>query len=378
MQQRLVEQIISVLVVVCISACISMQAQASQLSTNEWRQLQQNNFQAKSIHHFTETELSQLFKFGTPRIGQSTSIVALQANNESEQTYITAKLLNKLGTEMSPLANSIRAIGVADAELSAKNSRVNANLMQWVNSLRLSEASIRIPNIDHPQQTIEVVNIRRLANSTLRHWRIKQHLHAYQTATAYSPELDSWIFSEDKLARQALVLWIKSIDQSEVDVLTNKLLTLLAEQPELVIQSMDPSIWMAAAIRSKNIHLYEAMWLMPIGEFSYQLVQAIPNHLPVEQAIQQLQKAASVSQLQSQAMLLLAKHYLNHIDAQLFLFEALKQDDMFWPVFMALKQSGSEEIWKEVGVQVESLSRTLSPKLQKALRREIQQQGVGL
>lgn len=331
---------------IAATALLSFQSFAESLTHQQWQTLQRSSAETKGFLNRNEKEFRDLFRNGDLE-------KFLQQRSANEEIYLRGRLLRELGKALNPL----------------KGEHLEDKIIvEWVKQQKLSQESIKIPNQDHPQHQIVAVNIQGIANSTYRWWEIKQHISIFESETVYSPNLQRWLTTQDKVQEQALELWIKSLNQKQISVAVKAMLannTTDISKPILV----------AFARQSQNPELFNLIWHMPVDELSYQLVQSIPQYLPANEAISQLMVVSQHQKLQSQAMLVLANHYLNANSVQNFLTQSLAQKEQFWSAMMALKQNASAEFWEALVNRQEDIASKLSSQQQQALNRVVQSQG---
>lgn len=347
--RRVLWQSFKVVIGISALALASFQSVAELITEEQWQVLETGNQSGTEISAFNTLELRELFLKGKVD-------ALMEGKGRSERTYLTAQLLRKVAKETNPLVS----VSVAERKI-----------LSWVNQQKLSQAKLSIPNADHPQHGIQVVNVKNLAEATYRWWEIKKLKSVFEAETVYSPNLQTWLQSNDQKQIAALELWIKSLSVNQAQVVA----------ANLVLQAdgeVSRSVLTGVAKQSREMRLFQKVWEMPGDEYSHQLLQSVPDVFSSEEAIYQLKLASENQDLHSQAILSLTKHYIRHQSVQDFLLESLSSQQHFWTVVMALKQYAPKDLWEQLSTG-ESVNRAgLTSAQQRTLNRLIQSKGDAL
>ena len=94
--------------------------------------------------------------------------------------------------------------------------------------------------------------------------------------------------------------------------------------------------------------LIERLWQLPNDQYSYQVLQLLPERLDSEQAIKQIIKASENSALTSQALVLLAKHYSEHEAAQNYLLAQLIDEQNKWHAASAMTYVNNDQFQQRI------------------------------
>ena len=264
--------------------------------------------------------------------------------------------LNPLVIGMSDLKIQIANLSSIEEQLLAKSQLLTLLSLQlpteeqraWVLEQYHSIDNLTIANPDHPKQLIEIINIARQARNTELEWKI----------------INEGIIIQNNLSVQNWhwPLFVKAPTEIEYRALAKKILvvdelTISWLQQQLIEQALTKASNRLLAIlikRRSNPLLLHQLWQNPSDEYSYQVLQHIPSLLSLEKAIEQLTLACENDKLESQALLLLVKHFQHHDKAQSFLLKKLQQPKSAWYAAAALSQASNSKLQDKMAALAQS------------------------
>ncbi len=257
-------------------------------------------------------------------------------------THLEQKLQSLPTAEQTIMARA-KAI-----KLMAETDPSNEQLA-WMKTQVLSEKSLSIANIDHPQQFITIANIAQQAKSTQKIWQIKSQSKAMEQQWQAHNWLWSDFFTTSTTAEKAnkkqqyaslslalqqttnsTALWLTEqiLLEENLTKASNQLLALLINRQVLSHNNIT---------QSENIErLSTQLWLRAADEFSYQQLQKTSKTLPKESAIAQLILANNNPELSSQAIIQLVKNHQGNEQVQSYLIKQLHNKEKQWHVAAAM------------------------------------------
>lgn len=217
-----------------------------------------------------------------------------------------------------------------------------AEQKSWVEKLTQSDDVLHIENPDHPNQLIEVVNIARQAKNTKMQWQINNQAVAMKEQWLNQDwQWQSFIERASQLDYLTLGKALKNIDINTI----NWLQTELKQQD---IDNISPQLIALLIDRKMDTSLIEHLWQLPNDQYSYQVLQLLPERLASEQAIAQIIKASENSALTSQALVLLAKHYSDQEITQNYLLEQLIDEQNKWHAASAITYVQNDQFQQRI------------------------------
>jgi len=212
----------------------------------------------------------------------------------------------------------------------------------WVEQLTQSKNILQIENPDHPSQLIEVVNTARQAENTKMQWQINDKADAFSTQWLNQDwQWQPFINNASHVNYLALGKALANADLATVNWL----------QAELKFQTInDISPQLIALLSNKKVdtQLLESLWQMPSDQYSFQVLQMLPDKVEQEQAITLIIKASNNSALTSQALILLAKNYADEESVQDYLFEQLANDKNKWHAASAIAYIKNDQFQQRI------------------------------
>lgn len=207
----------------------------------------------------------------------------------------------------------------------------------WLNSQLLSDDVLYIPNPDHPEQQLEVVNIAKQAKAVLAIWQYQEKAKTITEALAsYRWQWPDFMAEQGKGKYAALSLALNDADKASLLWLQNELINSAS-----FTQADNQLLVMLASLHASKA-LVAQVWKNEADQYSYQLLQGIEQLFAKEEAIKQLYLASHNSQLASQAILKLTTVFIDDDSVQNKLLALLNEKDTAWHVAMAVCSSQHE------------------------------------
>ncbi|MFC3094391.1 hypothetical protein DRW07_14115 [Alteromonas sediminis] len=206
----------------------------------------------------------------------------------------------------------------------AKSEVVSVNEQTWVSSLLSTEAILSVPNPDHPNQQLVVVDIAKQASAVKILWEMKSMAEDIERQWQYgSLDWKNVVLHQDK--SRAMRWWLTTISTARAEQVAEH-----AIQQGIEYVSVNNAMLSALIQQSRSPVLMQYLWANTPDAFTYQVLQQVPNQLNEADAIEQLIVASRNQPLASQAIMLLAKHYSHNQKAQMFLQSALNDPQLQW------------------------------------------------
>ncbi|TPH15571.1 hypothetical protein [Litorilituus lipolyticus] len=266
----------------------------------------------------------------------------VQAQKDSERIEVSTVL-----KDVSALTITLQAIDDYETRLLATERAFRLLTKQsptlahksWLNAHLSSSDVLFIPNPDHPEQQLEVVNIAKQAKAVLTIWHYQEKAQLMEEDLAhYRWQWSDFIAEKGKAKYSALSLALKNADEKTLQWLQGELIN----TPSL--SQADNQLLVLLASFNGSTHLVEQVWRNEADQYSFQLLQGIEQLFSEEETIKQLTIATHNQRLASQAILKLAKEYIDHEVVQNKLVYLLGDDNSGWHAAMAVCASKYEEM----------------------------------
>ena len=264
----------------------------------------------------------------------------VQAQKDSERIVVSTVL-----EDVPALTLTLQAIEAYETRLLATERAFRLLTKQpptlahksWLNAQLSSNDVLYIPNPDHPEQQLEVVNIAKQAKAVLTIWHYQEKAQLMEEDLAhYRWQWPNFIAEKGKAKYSALSLALKNTDEKSIQWLQGELINTHS------LSQADNQLLVLLASFNGSTHLVEQVWKNEADQYSYQLLQGIEQLFSEEETIKQLTLATHNQQLASQAILKLAKEYIDHEVAQNSLVHLLADNNFGWHAAMAVCSSKFE------------------------------------
>lgn len=224
------------------------------------------------------------------------------------------------------------------------------NLAQktWLEQQTLNATRVNGTLLDHPQRTVELINIQAKAKSTLRLLNIKQLELKFQQLWDSDEILwQTWLEKGDHYA--AFINWLRRQSIEPIQRIT-RIIVNDTIAPSLI----DNRILYILHQANPSFELAERLLQRPTDEFTYQFVQSLPSSVARYEAIHTLNLAVSKAELVSQAILILAQHYAMEEQAQTLIENAFDSPQNRWYALAALTKINDNHFKRKLQKRFES------------------------
>lgn len=215
----------------------------------------------------------------------------------------------------------------------SKKKRVSDFQHRWVNQQLDSKLTLEIINSDHADRTMLGFNIGFDAAKVVTIQAINRQadLAANQWQSGEF-KWREWLV-KDKVKIQGLIRWLGSLPDSNRQVVAQHFVA-----QALTIPNQNNQVLLALVHFEPSEVLLSHFLAQTPDEFSFLLLQQLPQLVDEELAVNTLITAMKQPQLISQTILLLSSHYASHIKAQKQIMRSLNDPDQQWLAMMSLSK----------------------------------------
>lgn len=264
-----------------------------------------------------------------------TEINAYLANlEELEGVFLTDKWLKRLATRSQP----------------------STELVAWVRSKQYSSKILSMADPDHPERQLVIVDIARQAKTTLAVWETDNRAQLIHEQWQ-NGRLD-WsesISGKGGSNADAWESWINNLGKNELSLVKEHYI-------EFGLPLMDSSNRVLAALikKSGSERLIQTLLERPADQYSYQILQSLPQTLMPTKAISLMQLALNNSALQSQALMGLTKHYSDQLVVQRLLMDRINKASSQWLAATIVTEFGHPELKQQLAVHFDGKKEPLA------------------
>ncbi|NMH59097.1 hypothetical protein [Alteromonas ponticola] len=206
-----------------------------------------------------------------------------------------------------------------------------ASERDFVSTLLNSNEILTLRNPDHPQHLLTIVDIAREARATEYLWKVnakRRQLHERWQS-------ERWNWTDianhtDKSDQAALISWLDNLHVNEISDVADNFYQHAEGNP------FDSNhVLVKLALTSQNPALLQRLVEQPADQYSHMALQLL-TEIEDTAAVSTYLHALKNSALESQALLMLAKHYAHYDEVQVTLVNALKSEKSKWHAAMAI------------------------------------------
>ncbi len=273
-----------------------------------------------------------------------------QAQLSKAELQVSKLELKKLIMDIDKLTHQLGLLTSSEGSITAKSQALillsqlqpTSEQQYWVLEQSNSKEVLKVTNVDHPEQLLEIVNIARQARNTQFQWQVNQKVENFEAQWL----INNWQWGEftqnpTELDYRALAKGVKNADKQTIGWLQEQLI-------EQAIKETSNRLLAILISGRNNPLLLTLLWHNSSDQYSYKVLQQLNTLLPPEQAIKQLTQASDNDKLLSQSLLLLSKHYQHNEMAQDFLIKKLQQSKSAWHAATALSQTSNSQLQQKV------------------------------
>ena len=279
------------------------------------------------------------------------SEAALDVQLESVEQNVQVLLINRYLAKMTQ-------VDVASAE-----QRV------WVESLLSDARQLSIAHPDHPNKHAHIVSVAGAAKTLLAIWDMKSL--ALEMGNAFQRGEYGFLYTDEtspSLDVRALNLWISGISVEQA-----QLLIYLLQDNDILRKSVSMAT-LAGLYEKTNEHLVLAYMLdRGVDHHVIRAFQLLPTRAGAESAVAALSLGLSHKALQSQSLMLLARHYDEHPKAQSLLISAINDPKLAWHAASVMKLIDDKSFRKRISETIGNSELDAHEFARKALSEEVMQ-----
>jgi len=253
------------------------------------------------------------FEQANSKVSQANLLKVLPSPSDYESTISSFE-----SSEQQIIARSqiIRALS---------NGKLTEQQKNWLVKQQNSDLVLTTADADHPQKTIQLVNIKHMANTAIGTWQsnnLAKHFSEKILASDWQ-----WQTLAKQVSREAANAFEVAFSKLTDDEKRNLITDYLSVHDEHDINNQHLFSMFES---TKDTRLLSLLWAS-IDSYSYQVLQQLPaSKLEENNVIRYIEQAASYPELNSQALYLLAKHYPSNLQTHNILLQYLKHPEHQW------------------------------------------------